>query len=46
MSTQFCVFIVDDEYVIRHSLGLVMETRRFCLPDFRERRGVSVHLPL
>ena len=26
MSIQFCVFIVDDESVIRHSLGLVMET--------------------
>jgi len=34
MSTQFCVFIVDDEYVIRHSLGLVMETAGFAYQTF------------
>jgi|GEM_PF-1545870 len=34
MSTQFCVFIVDDEYVIRHSLGLVMETTGFAYQTF------------
>jgi len=34
MSTQFCVFIVDDEYVIRHSLGLIMETAGFAYQTF------------
>ncbi|MEC4747343.1 response regulator [Methylomicrobium sp. Wu6] len=34
MTSQFCVFIVDDEHVIRHSLGLVMETAGFACQTF------------
>ncbi|WP_374089328.1 response regulator transcription factor [Methylomicrobium lacus] len=34
MSTQFCVFIVDDEYPVRHSLGLIMETAGFAYQTF------------
>ncbi|MGZ8144724.1 MAG: response regulator transcription factor, partial [Methylosarcina sp.] len=34
MSTEPCVFIVDDEYAVRHSLGLVMETAGFAYRAF------------
>jgi len=34
MSTQPCVFIVDDEYPVRHSLGLIMETAGFAYQTF------------
>jgi two-component system response regulator FixJ len=34
MNTELCVFIVDDEYAVRHSLGLVMETAGFTYRTF------------
>lgn len=34
MSIQPCVFIVEDEYPVRHSLGLVMETAGYAYQTF------------
>jgi two-component system response regulator FixJ len=34
MSTQPCVFIVEDEYPVRHSLGLIMETAGYAYQIF------------
>ncbi|MGZ8157798.1 MAG: response regulator transcription factor [Methylobacter sp.] len=34
MSTQPCVFIVDDDYAVREGLGLVMETAGFAYQTF------------
>lgn len=34
MSTEPCVYIVDDEYAVRDSLGLVMETAGFAYETF------------
>jgi two-component system response regulator FixJ len=34
MSSQPCVFIVDDEYPVRHSLGLIMETAGYAYETF------------
>jgi two-component system response regulator FixJ len=34
MSIQPCVFIVEDEYPVRHSLGLIMETAGYAYQTF------------
>jgi two-component system response regulator FixJ len=34
MSIQPCIFIVEDEYPVRHSLGLIMETAGFAYQTF------------